>query len=333
MRIISANKQRMSLDSENRNIVLLSGLAIIIFVVMGFLNPKTFLSRTNLQGMCVQFAEFGILSYGMMLAMISGGIDLSLVGIANLTGIICSLVIKSMGGSTTSILLGMAAGLLVGIVCGTINGFFIGYFQIPPMLVTLSGLQLYTGISLAITKGPAITGLPESFSQISNGKIYEIPYSLIIFTLIAIVLCYLLKSTVYGRHVYFMGTNPVASRYSGINNLKITMMTYCLSGILGSVAGILMASRYNSAKSDYGTSYTLLTLLICVLGGISPSGGRGKVLGVTLSILVLQLLSSALNIMRVNSFIKTFIWGLMLIGIMAVTWLIEKYKSKKAGEK
>ena len=214
MRILSANKQKMPLDSESRNIVLLSGLAIIIFVVMGFLNPKTFLSLTNLQGMCVQFAEFGILSYGMMMAMISGGIDLSLVGIANLTGIICSLVIKSMGGTTTSILLGMGAGLLVGIVCGIINGFFIGYFQIPPMLVTLSGLQLYTGIGLSITKGPAITGLPESFSQISNGKIYEIPYSLIIFTIITIVLCYLMKSTVYGQHVYFMGTNPVASRYS-----------------------------------------------------------------------------------------------------------------------
>lgn len=331
MRNLTANKQKMPLDSESRNIVMLSGLAVMIFIVMGFLAPKTFLSLTNLQGMCVQFAEFGILSYGMMLAMISGGIDLSLVGIANLTGIICSLVIKSMGGSGLSIILGIAAGLLVGVVCGTFNGFFIGYFQIPAMLVTLSGLQLYTGISLAITKGPAITGLPESFSQISNGKIFEIPYSLIIFTVITIALYYLMKSSIYGQHVSFMGTNPVASKYSGINNLKVTMLTYCISGILGSVAGILMASRYNSAKSDYGTSYTLLTLLIAVLGGINPNGGKGKVFGVTLSILVLQLVSSALNIMRVNSFIKTFIWGLMLIGIMTLTWLIDKYKGKKVG--
>lgn len=331
MRNLTANKQKMPLDSESRNIVMLSGLAVMIFIVMGFLAPKTFLSLTNLQGMCVQFAEFGILSYGMMLAMISGGIDLSLVGIANLTGIICSLVIKSMGGNGLSIILGIAAGLLVGVVCGTFNGFFIGYFQIPAMLVTLSGLQLYTGISLAITKGPAITGLPESFSQISNGKIFEIPYSLIIFTVITIALYYLMKSSIYGQHVSFMGTNPVASKYSGINNLKVTMLTYCISGILGSVAGILMASRYNSAKSDYGTSYTLLTLLIAVLGGINPNGGKGKVFGVTLSILVLQLVSSALNIMRVNSFIKTFIWGLMLIGIMTLTWLIDKYKGKKVG--
>lgn len=331
MRNLTANKQKMPLDSESRNIVMLSGLAVMIFIVMGFLAPKTFLSLTNLQGMCVQFAEFGILSYGMMLAMISGGIDLSLVGIANLTGIISSLVIKSMGGNGLSIILGIAAGLLVGVVCGTFNGFFIGYFQIPAMLVTLSGLQLYTGISLAITKGPAITGLPESFSQISNGKIFEIPYSLIIFTVITIALYYLMKSSIYGQHVSFMGTNPVASKYSGINNLKVTMLTYCISGILGSVAGILMASRYNSAKSDYGTSYTLLTLLIAVLGGINPNGGKGKVFGVTLSILVLQLVSSALNIMRVNSFIKTFIWGLMLIGIMTLTWLIDKYKGKKVG--
>ena len=110
-----------------------------------------------------------------------------------------------------------------------------------------------------------------------------------------------------------MGTNPQASRYSGINNLKVTMFTYGISGLLGSIGGVIMASHYNSAKSDYGSSYTLLTLLIAVLGGSNPNGGYGTVGGVTLAIIVLQLISSAFNILRVNSFIKTFVWGLVLM--------------------
>lgn len=126
-----------------------------------------------------------------------------------------------------------------------------------------------------------------------------------------------------------MGTNNVASRYSGINNLKITLLTYMTSGILGAISGILMVSHYNSAKSDYGSSYTLLTLLIAVLGGTNPDGGRGNVLGVTLSIIVLQLVSSAFNILRVNSFIKTCVWGLILIAIMIATNLIERRKAAK----
>lgn len=325
-------KRKTSLGNADKNVVALFGIAVLIFVVMGILAPRSFLGVANIQGMCTQFPEFGVLAFGMMLAMIAGGIDLSLVGIANLSGIVAAVVMLKMNGSTASILLGVAAAILTGALCGIFNGFMIGYLQIPEMLVTLCGLQLYTGIALVITKGPALTGLPQTFSFLTNGTIAGIPVAVIIFALVAFGIAFLLKSTVYGQHVCFMGANKTASRYSGIDNLKVTIMTYGISGILGGVGGILMASHYNSAKADYGTSYTLLTLLIVVLGGTDPDGGKGRVLGVSLSVIVLQLVSSSFNILRVNAFMKTFVWGLILIIVMVATKYIEGKKRTRSGK-
>lgn len=314
------------LKNVDKNTSLLFVLVILIFAVMAVLQPSAFLGLANIQGMCIQFPEFGIMALGMMLAMIAGGIDLSLVGIANFASIVGATIMVKMGGTNGSIVLGVIAAIIIGLLCGTFNGFMIGYLQIPPMLVTLCGLQLYTGLGLAITKGPALTGLPESFSAIANGVIGIVPIATIIFLICALVVAFMLRSTVYGQQVCFMGTNNTASRYSGINNLKITIMTYGTSGILGGIAGVIMASHYNSAKSDYGSSYTLLTLLIVVLGGTNPDGGKGSVLGVSLAVLVLQLVSSAFNIMRINSFLKTFVWGLILLVIIVFTKVTENKK-------
>lgn len=317
------------LKNVDKNTSLLFVLVILIFAVMAVLQPSAFLGLANIQGMCIQFPEFGIMALGMMLAMIAGGIDLSLVGIANFASIVGATIMVKMGGTNGSIVLGIIAAIIIGLLCGTFNGFMIGYLQIPPMLVTLCGLQLYTGLGLAITKGPALTGLPESFSAIANGVIGIVPIATIIFLICALVVAFMLRSTVYGQQVCFMGTNNTASRYSGINNLKITIMTYGTSGILGGIAGVIMASHYNSAKSDYGSSYTLLTLLIVVLGGTNPDGGKGSVLGVSLAVLVLQIVSSAFNIMRINSFLKTFVWGLILLVIIVFTKVTENKKASR----
>ena len=314
----------------NKNNLMLSLIGVAIFVIMSIISPRAFLKPANLQGMSVQFPEFGILCFGMMLAMISGGIDLSLVGIANLSSIVAATIMIHFGGSVYSVLLGIMGALFVGACCGVFNGFLIGYLKIPAMLVTLCGLQLFTGLGLAITRGPAMTGLPESYGKIANGSLIGgIPNTVILFAIVLAVIAYLLKSTVYGHQLSFMGTNEIASRYSGINNLKVTIYTYMTSGILGSIGGILISSHYNSAKSDYEKSYTLLTLLIVVLGGTDPNGGKGNVLGVALAVVVLQMVSSAFNIMRVNSFVKTFVWGLILIGTMVISKIVESKKSDR----
>lgn len=322
---------RSNLKKSDKNIIPLFCIAIGIVAIMTFISPK-FLQISNIKSMAFQLPEFGILSFGMMICMIAGGIDLSIVGTANLSGIVAATIIIAGGGSTSGIILGIIASILIGILCGLFNGFLIGQLQIPAMLVTLCGGQLYTGLGMVITKGPAISGLPEHFQVIGNGTLGGIvPISLIIFIVIAVVINYILKYTVFGKQLCFMGSNIVASRYTGINNLKVSLLTYMTSGILAAISGIIIISHYGSAKSDYGASYTLLTLLIVVFGGVDPAGGKGRVLGVSLTVTILQLVSSACNILRFNSFIKTVIWGLMLLTIMIAKYFIQEHKTKIRG--
>ena len=301
--------------TDDSSIFSLSVMIAVVLVAMAILRPATFYTMTNLRSMIFQFPEFGIMALGMMLCMISGGIDLSLVGIANLAGIVAAYIMRAMGGTAASIAIACAAAICVGALCGIFNGFMIGYLKIPPMLVTLCGLQLYGGIGLGITTGPALTGLPDAYKFIANGSLGSIPVVVFIFIAVVIMMSFLMNFTVYGQQVLFMGSNNEASRYSGINNLKVTILTYMISGILGAISGILITSHFSSAKADYGSSYTLLTLLIVVLGGVHPDGGRGKVSGVILSILLLQLVAQAFSILQIDPTgnMKTFVYGLLLI--------------------
>lgn len=327
-------KLKLSFKSYDKNILMLLGIAILIVVAMTVISPS-FLTGSNISSMAFQFPELGILCFGMMLALISGGIDLSVVGTANLSAIVAAVVILGTGKSAGSIVLGIIAALAVGTICGLFNGYLIGQFQIPAMLVTLSGLQLYTGLGMAITKGPALTGLPDALQVIGNGSVLKyIPISLIIFVLVALGVNFILRYTILGKHLSFIGFNDRASRYAGINNLKVIMLTYMISGILAAIAGIIIVSHYGSAKSDYGSSYTLLTLLIVVLGGVAPSGGKGRVSGVALAVVILQIISSSFNLLEFNAFIKTIIWGLLLLIIMVIKSVIQehsiKFKEKKS---
>lgn len=319
---------------KNIDHTLLSLLAMyaVVLIAMAILNPQTYYSVLNLKAMIYVFPAFGIIAYGMMLCMISGGIDLSLVGIANLTGVVAAYILVHMGGKeagTGAIVIAVVAALVVGALCGIFNGFMIGFLKIPAMLVTLCGLQLYTGLAMIITTGPGITGLPQSYIEIANGGIGNIPFVLPIFIIVTIVVAFTLNSTTYGQKVYFLGSNEQASKYSGINNLKVTITTYMISGIFGAISGILTSSHYGSGKSNYNTSYTLLSLLIVVLGGIHPDGGKGKVAGVTISIILLQLISSAFNVMRIDTVITDMVYGIILIIALIVPIITAKISAKK----
>ncbi|HBU11745.1 MAG TPA: ABC transporter permease [Clostridiales bacterium] len=324
-------KQRKKIDNS---ILTLLALIVGIFVLMAILSPGSFYSWANVRSMIFQFPEFGIIALGVMLCMISGGIDLSLVGLANLAGIIAAYIILAMGGSNLGIVVGIVAGVAVGFGGGLFNGVLISSLNLPPMLVTLCGLQLFTGLGLGITSGPAVTGLPDNFKFIANGSIplgsIEIPIVLFVFIGVLAVVVFIMRNTVFGHQIYFLGSNKEAAQYSGINCKKVIRMTYALSGALGAVAGIIMTSHFNSAKSDYGATYTLLSILIVVLGGVHPDGGRGKVLGVVLSVLLLQFITQMFTLLKIDTNWKTFTYGLLLIAALCITLFQAKYKERKA---
>lgn len=317
------------------HIMTILGLMVLVMVMMLILQPGNYFTLKNLRSMIYQFPEYGILSLGMMACMIAGGIDLSLVGIMDFTGVLAALIVKNMvtedgGMAVPAILLAVLVALAVGGLCGAFNGFIIGYFNIPAMLVTLCGLQLYKGLAYGITGGPAINGMCDSFKAIANGSIAGIPYVLFIFVLVVVVVAFVMKSTVFGNEIYFLGSNALAAKYSGINTLKVTVMTHMFSGILGGCSGILITSHLNSAKSSNGETYTLLTLLIVVLGGVHPDGGKGRVMGVVLATILLQMIANALGLMHIDDNTKTFINGCMLVAALLLDAYMDKRAQKRA---
>ena len=322
---MGTKKKKIEIDTH---IKALLGMMAFVLVLMAILKGDTYFTIPNLRSMFFQFPEYGILTLGMMMCMIAGGIDLSLVGIMNLSGVVCALIIKNMGGTGISIAVGIVAALLVGAACGSFNGFIIGSLNIPAMLVTLCGLELYSGLALAITGGPAINNLPDAFKNIANGSVGAIPIVIFIFIAVLLIVTFIMKCTVFGHEIYYIGSNSRAAKYSGINNLKVTIMTYMCSGILGGIAGVVITSHLNSAKSSNGSSYTTLSLLIAVLGGINPDGGEGKVSGVVLSILLLQLVANAFTIMRAPDTTRTLVNGCLLVFALIIDKITVARKAK-----
>lgn len=302
----------------------LAVMAVIIFVAMAALSPENFLSLDNISSMAFQFPEFAILSLAMMLAMLTGGIDLSVVGISNLSAITAALILSSLAGADATgfqaggvVALAIIASLAVGGVAGIFNGILVAYFGLPAILATLGTGLIFTGLGFAITGGSAVIGFPSAFAVIGNSEVYGVPMPLIIFIVLAAMVWFLLERTAFGIKVQMLGTNPLATHFAGINDASLTIRTFLFSGLLAASAGLIIMSRANSAKADYAQSYLLLTILICVLGGVNPYGGFGKVSGLILAVLSLQFLSSGFNMLQISNFATQFIWGSLLLLVMA----------------
>lgn len=313
--------------------------AFIVIAAFFSITEERFLTPRAIGSMAFQIPELGILSLGMMITMIIGGINLSIVDNSNLAALLAGLFLVKLVPAGVApeqmpLYIGIAIliALVTGILCGALNGLLIGYVGVDSILTTLATLILYRGISVGITKGRTLTGFPEQLSLIGHQTLFGIPISFIIFLASAVSIYVILKHTTFGFKVHMLGTNPTAAKFSGIHNKSITMRIYILSGILGAIAGIIVMSRTNSAAYEYGIkTYILLTILISVMAGVSP--GFGKVIAVVLVVFILQMLSTGFHMvflgLRGSSFFKDFSWGVLLI----LFFIINHFTSgRKAGE-
>ena len=262
------------------NILRLLAIFVIILAVSGITKGTSFLTVGNLQSMAKTLTEYGLMAVGCGITMISGGIDLSTVYIANLCGILAGL---TMNESSSSIVLAIIVALVVGALCGIFNGFLVSVLKIPAMLATLGTYQLYMGIAVVASKGSTVSGVT-SFSSFAYMTVAGIPMPFIVFVLMIVVISFIMGKTKFGKRVHLVGTNEKASKFAGINTVSVLIRTYMLSGIVSAVAGLLSLSRINSAKADFGSSYTMQTILISVLGGINPDGGFGSIPGVAIAV-------------------------------------------------
>ncbi len=319
----------------SENLVLLAILAGVIGLLW-LLNGSDFMNLGNFQSMAFQLPELGILSMAMMITMLTAGINLSIIATANLSGIVMALILtgtippENTGpGGIGLVLLAIAAGMLTAALIGLLNGFLIAYLEISPILATLGTMTLVSGIAVGITKGYVISGMPQALLSIGSGSLWGIPLPLLIFAAGVLVLSVILRRTPLGTRIFMLGSNPLACFYSGVNNPQVLMRTYLISGLYSGVAAIIMTARFNSAKADYGESYLLLTVLVSVLGGVSAAGGFGRVSGLVLALIILQVISSGLNLMGVNTFLTLALWGSVLIAVMVIQYFIDRKQEKR----
>lgn len=317
-----------------RSLVRLVIFALVVLVFFS-LAANSFFTVINFQSMSFQVAEVGLLSLAIMLAMLTGGIDLSVVSIAAVAALVAAQLFKAVGAESAVGGLAImetvgfiAVGLLAGLACGVLNGLLITRLRITPILATLGTMQLLNGIAIIWTGGQAIYGMPEAFLNVGSGNVAQVPIPVLILLGAALLTAVFINRTGMGLRLKLVGANAVAARYSGLNNDRVLMMTYAASALLASAAGIVIAARSASANADYGASYVLLAIVIVMLGGVNPNGGYATVTGVVLSAFTLQMVSSGFNQIGWNAFTYQIAQGVILIGVIGLSALSPQQRAR-----
>ena len=328
-----------SLFTKDQDIRRLIVILLFIFVTMSLMRPTLFLTSKNFISMGYQIAELGFFSLAMMMVMITGGRDLSIIGISNLSGIMAAFIlhnayVNELTGSELwmKIIMAIIVSLVVGLTCGFINGTIVSKLGVSPMIVTLGTLNLYTGIGIILTKGEAISLFPSEFLFFGNNTFLYVPIPLWLLIGAFIVTAIILNKTRYGFELKFIGSNFRASLFTGMRNKTVLIRTYVYSGILSAMIGLEVLTRTDSAKADFGTNYTFQAILCAVLGATNPGGGYAKVSCMALSLISLQFLSSGFSMLRLGGYFKEFAWGILLLVALTFNYLVEKNKHKKSME-
>jgi len=305
--------------------LVLAVINVVLLVLGAAISGGSFLSVFNLQSMAGQVPEIGLLAIGVMLAMCAGdgGIDLSGIALANLSGVLSAVLVASVVSSTGQEGLYSAlfifGALAIGFLGGLINGTLITRFGITPILCTLGTQMAFTGLAVVVSGGKAVVvGSPEPLSSIGNEFWFGAPISFILFIAVAVLVGAALKFSPFGRWLMLSGSNPKAALYAGFPRSAVVTATYALSGTLSGLSGVIIAARNVNVKWDYGVSYLLIAILIAVMAGVRPEGGYGRIVCVVFSAVALQLMSSLLNFGGLSNFVRDFAWGALLLAFLAI---------------
>ena len=298
-----------------------AAIMVVLFIFFSIAAPS-FLSVSSIMSLLRQTSVTAIISVGMAIVMLTGGIDLSVGAIVALTSVMSA---WAMVNWKLPIILAVLIGLIVGILTGFVNGLLVTYIKVPALIATLGTQQVIRGIAYIITGGYTIFGFPESFSVIGRGYVFKvIPVPVIIMIVVLFAGGFLLNKTKFGRYTYAIGGNMESARLAGINVNKRLVIDYVISGALASVAGIVELSRLSSGQPSAGEGYDMSAITAVVLGGISVSGGEGKFVGVIFGILIMGLLSTGLVMMNVSTYWQQLIKGLVLLLAVCIDQILKR---------
>jgi len=293
-------------------------MMVVVLALFSLTLGGRFFSNGNFQSIASQLPVLGLLALGMAVTMLTGGINLSIIASANACSLVMAALIVAHPEQPLWLALALLAGLLTAVAIGVLNGVLIAVVGVSPILATLGTMTLIAGLNILLSNGAVISGFPPLIQMLGNGDIAGIPLSLLIFLLVATLVWLLLERTTLGRSILLIGSNEKATRFSGVNTTRVIITVYVLSALMSWGAALLMMSMFNSAKAGYGESWLLVTILASVLGGINPDGGFGRIPGLVLALIVLQMIESGLNLLGVSSYLTMALWGGVLILFIAL---------------
>lgn len=294
-----------------------ASLAALV-VIFSVLNPGAFMARDNIIGILQSTTVVGVLALASTFIIITGGIDLSVGVLMTFCAVMAGVFLVNAGWPLP---LGVLGALLMGALCGAVSGLVITRLRVPPFIATLGMMMLLKGLSLIITgTRPIYFNDVEGFDQISLGSLIgdifpsmPIPNGVLILFSLAIVCAIVLKRTALGRYTFALGSNEEAVRLSGVNVNRWKVIIYAFGGALCGVAGLLIASRLNSAQPALGQGYELDAIAAVVIGGTSLSGGVGTILGTVIGAFIMSVLVNGLRIMSVAQEWQMVLTGLIII--------------------
>lgn len=296
----------MSYFRANWGILLAFVAMCLIFSIFG----NNFLTTNNMVNLLRTCATNCYLAIGVQMAIILAGIDLTGGALAALTGVVCVFSFEDLGMPiVVAVLLAIAIGALVG----AINGTVVAYTGIHPFVVTLAMQSICRGSAYLLANGSPITTTNRSFTAMGTGYLGPIPLPVIYMAVFLILDFLLLNKTKTGRHIYAVGGNETAARFSGINVKKIKIFVWTVSGALAGFCGVVLAARLSSGQPSTGEGYETDAIAAAVLGGTSFFGGTGSVGGLLIGVLIIGVISNGLNLMHVNSYWQYVLKGIIII--------------------
>lgn len=322
------NKSTLSKITESRNFGLVLGL-IVLLIVAAIITPSMY-SLNSILNMLQNNAVYGLLAIGEMMVIITAGIDISIGATLSLTGVICCRLMAENPGVPGIVWLLLS--LVIGALCGAFNGLLVGYFKMVPMIATLGTMYIFRGFSFLFSGGE--WWFPHQFTEgymaFATKKILGIPSILWILIIVFILAILFLGYTSKGRRIYAIGTNQESARVAGIKQPRVVFLAMTLCGMLAGLSGMLYTANYATCSYMIGDAYEMTAIAICILGGVSIVGGKGKVDGVIIGFLMMSVITYFISLLPGLSVWSDAIQGAIIIAAVALNKFTERSAEKRA---
>lgn len=301
----------------------LLGFIVVLSFVVNLRNPA-FLTAQNIGNLLTNTSILSILAVGMMLVLVTRGIDLSIGSIIAFTGMITALTVAAR--PQLHPIVALLEGTILGLLVGLVTGYLVAYLEILPIIATLGMMNIVRGLTYVVSKGRWVSSyqMSEGFKKIATGKLFGISNLVIIAIIIYAAAAYFINHTRVGRRIYAVGSNPQTAEISGLPRQRMILLAYAIMGTLSGLAGVLWVAKFASAQGNTAIGYELQVIAVCILGGVSISGGTGKLTGVLLGAILLGILNNALPLVNISPFWQMGIQGCIILAAVITNVLVRR---------